>query len=298
MRARPGRGADREPSRCSSPGPVLRELGEELLLGGEQPLGVPVEREPGLGRLDPPPGAVEELAARAAPRAPRTWRLTAGCVTPSRSAACEKLRRSTTAQNACSCRVSISRSYGQPPRSVRLLPAEVAAQVLLEAAVRLRVDLLEPAARLGAHRLVGGDVPRGRKRTRVRLEAEEIGHLADDSDRVGEEVLAADEQQPLAAVQRPPSAGAGRGTCRARRRRCRREPDGRRPGRRAAAPRRRRCAPARPRARPRTRASRRRSGSRAGGASGRGRRGRGGSRRSARPGSTRARRAAAAGWSR
>src|SRR5437867_622147 len=41
----------------------------------------------------------------------RTCKLTAGCVTPSRSAACEKLRRSTTAQNAASWRVSISRTY-------------------------------------------------------------------------------------------------------------------------------------------------------------------------------------------
>ena len=41
----------------------------------------------------------------------RTCSETAGCVTPSRSAACEKLRRSTTAQNAASWRVSISESY-------------------------------------------------------------------------------------------------------------------------------------------------------------------------------------------
>src|SRR4051812_42976955 len=43
----------------------------------------------------------------------RTCRLTAGCVTPSRSAACEKLRRSTTAQKAASCRVSISECYAR-----------------------------------------------------------------------------------------------------------------------------------------------------------------------------------------
>src|SRR3954470_6355483 len=41
----------------------------------------------------------------------RICRLTAGWVTPSCSAACEKLRRSTTAQNAASCRVSISNHY-------------------------------------------------------------------------------------------------------------------------------------------------------------------------------------------
>jgi hypothetical protein len=41
----------------------------------------------------------------------RIWRLTAGCVTPSRSAATEKLRRSTTVQKAASCRVSITKAY-------------------------------------------------------------------------------------------------------------------------------------------------------------------------------------------
>src|SRR5438309_1802684 len=41
----------------------------------------------------------------------RICRLTAGCVTPSWSAACEKLRRSTTAQKAASCFVSISTPY-------------------------------------------------------------------------------------------------------------------------------------------------------------------------------------------
>src|SRR5439155_7556724 len=35
----------------------------------------------------------------------------AGCVTPSRSAACEKDFRSTTSQNACNCRVSITAAY-------------------------------------------------------------------------------------------------------------------------------------------------------------------------------------------
>ena len=42
----------------------------------------------------------------------RICRLTAGCVTPSRSAACEKLFFSTTAQKAASCRVSIRIHYG------------------------------------------------------------------------------------------------------------------------------------------------------------------------------------------
>ena len=48
----------------------------------------------------------------------RTCSDTAGCVTPSRSAACEKLRRSTTAQNAASWRVSISERYLNAPGAV------------------------------------------------------------------------------------------------------------------------------------------------------------------------------------
>src|SRR5262249_25293458 len=46
----------------------------------------------------------------------RICRLTAGCVTPSWSAACEKLRRSTTAQKAASCFVSISTTYSDRPQ--------------------------------------------------------------------------------------------------------------------------------------------------------------------------------------
>ena len=48
----------------------------------------------------------------------RICRLTAGCVTPSWSAACEKLRRSTTAQKAASCFVSISTRYS--PRGLTI----------------------------------------------------------------------------------------------------------------------------------------------------------------------------------
>src|SRR5437762_10202820 len=48
----------------------------------------------------------------------RTCRLTAGCVTPSRSAACEKLLRSTTAQKAASCRVSIRTPYLRSARAL------------------------------------------------------------------------------------------------------------------------------------------------------------------------------------
>ena len=38
-----------------------RDVGEHLLLEREQPLGAEVEPHPGLGRLDPAPGAVEQL---------------------------------------------------------------------------------------------------------------------------------------------------------------------------------------------------------------------------------------------
>src|SRR5262245_2076900 len=48
----------------------------------------------------------------------RICRLTAGCVTPSWSAACEKLRRSTTAQKAASCFVSIRTRYS--PRGLTI----------------------------------------------------------------------------------------------------------------------------------------------------------------------------------
>ena len=70
---------------------LLPELREHLLLEREQPLRAAVEAEPGLGRLDPPAGAVEEPLALGACSSDRICRLTAGWVTPSWSAACEKL---------------------------------------------------------------------------------------------------------------------------------------------------------------------------------------------------------------
>jgi len=52
----------------------------------------------------------------------RICRLTAGCVTPSWSAACEKLRRSTTAQNAASCFVSIRTRYSSRRSTIGGVP--------------------------------------------------------------------------------------------------------------------------------------------------------------------------------
>ena len=84
-----------------SPSASDDDVGEHLLLEREQPLRAAVEAPAGLGRLDAPPRPVEEL--RAEPLLERrTWSDTAGCVTPSRSAAWENERRSTTAQNAAS----------------------------------------------------------------------------------------------------------------------------------------------------------------------------------------------------
>ena len=42
---------------------LVLEVGQHLLLRGENALRAPVEREPGLGRLDAASGAVEELAS-------------------------------------------------------------------------------------------------------------------------------------------------------------------------------------------------------------------------------------------
>src|SRR5436190_11123530 len=66
----------------------------------------------------------------------RTCRLTAGCVTPSRSAACEKLRRSTTAQKAASCRVSISECYASAPPAARAVYDRPVAERLEDTLVR------------------------------------------------------------------------------------------------------------------------------------------------------------------
>ena len=77
------------------------DLLDELLLEREQPLRAAVEAQPAsVGSTRRPERS--SSCCRAAARATRTCRLTAGCVTPSRSAACEKLRRSTTAQKAAS----------------------------------------------------------------------------------------------------------------------------------------------------------------------------------------------------
>ena len=58
--ARPGRGADRELP-LQRPFGSAGDLVEELPLEREQPLRAPIEAVPCLGRLDPPPGAIEEL---------------------------------------------------------------------------------------------------------------------------------------------------------------------------------------------------------------------------------------------
>ena len=86
------------------------DIVEHLLLELEQALSRSIEAQPGLGRLHPAAGAVEQLRPQPLLSA-RTCSETAGWVTPSRSAAWEKLRRSTTAQKAASWRVSISKAY-------------------------------------------------------------------------------------------------------------------------------------------------------------------------------------------
>ena len=104
--AGPRRAADLEPARELAFG-VVPELLEDLLLEREQPLRPAIEPHPGLGRLDPPPGAVEELlpepllerADLEAHRRLRDAELVGGL---------GETRRSTTAQNAASCFVSIS----------------------------------------------------------------------------------------------------------------------------------------------------------------------------------------------
>src|SRR5207244_2822309 len=58
--ARPGRAADLEPAGELALR-VVGELLEHLLLEREQPLRAAIEPHPGLGRLDAPPGTVEQL---------------------------------------------------------------------------------------------------------------------------------------------------------------------------------------------------------------------------------------------
>ena len=81
---------------------LLAELGEQLLLEREQPLRAPVEApaRPRSARRAGRSGRAAAAPSRFSSE--RICRLTAGCVTPSCSAAWEKLRRSTTAQNAAS----------------------------------------------------------------------------------------------------------------------------------------------------------------------------------------------------
>ena len=62
--AGPGGGADLEPA-LELPLRLVAELREHLLLEREEPLRSAVEPQTGLGRLDPPAGAVEEPLAHA-----------------------------------------------------------------------------------------------------------------------------------------------------------------------------------------------------------------------------------------
>src|SRR6266508_4885265 len=78
----------------------------------------------------------------------RICRLTAGCVTPRRSAACEKLFFSTTAQKAASCRVSISIDYAGPAVQVIRGALRIAGGNVDEAARRPRAA--DPRRRLRA----------------------------------------------------------------------------------------------------------------------------------------------------
>ena len=124
----------------------LGDLVEQLLLEREHPLRAAVEPQPGLGRLDPAAGAVEEL--RPEPLLERAHLLeTAGCVTPSRAAASEKLRRSTTSQNAASCRVSISEAY--PAAPLEWLDARLGRPHQL--AARARLPAADPLLRERGH---------------------------------------------------------------------------------------------------------------------------------------------------
>src|SRR4249919_660171 len=58
--ARPGRAADLEPAGELAFG-VVSELLQHLLFEREQPLRAAIEPHPGLGRLNAPPGAIEQL---------------------------------------------------------------------------------------------------------------------------------------------------------------------------------------------------------------------------------------------
>src|ERR1700751_2584705 len=75
----------------------------------------------------------------------RIWRLPAGWLTRSWSAACEKLRRSTTAQNATSCFVSISTRYSDRQLYDRSVPETTRLEDTLVRGYRQLA--LEPPAR-------------------------------------------------------------------------------------------------------------------------------------------------------
>ena len=108
--AGPGRGADVERAR-ELVAALERDVGEHLLLEREQPLRADgrAASRPRSARRGGPERSSSCVPSRFS--SARTWRLTAGCVTPSRSAAWENVRRSTTAQNAASWRVSMSKAY-------------------------------------------------------------------------------------------------------------------------------------------------------------------------------------------
>ena len=86
------------------------ELREQLLLEREQALRAVVEAGAGVGGDDATARAVQKL--RAEPLLERPHLLADGGLRDAeRCAAREKLSRSTTAQNAASCRVSITTAY-------------------------------------------------------------------------------------------------------------------------------------------------------------------------------------------
>ena len=100
VRAGAGGGADRE--RALQLSALVGDLVVELLLEGEHAAGR-CDRAggpPRSARRAVPSGRGAVWPSRSS--SARTWRLTAGCVTPSFSAACEKLLFSTTAQKAAS----------------------------------------------------------------------------------------------------------------------------------------------------------------------------------------------------
>src|SRR3954451_17156901 len=124
----------------------------------------------------------------------RICRLTAGCVTPSRAAAWEKLRRSTTAQNAASWRVSISRPYtthvGLAPRASGLR--------------RLADDARGGQARQQHDDRVAGDAPRADRVQNRHLDRDQV----EREDGSGEgDAVAAEQDDPVATQGRGEQRG-------------------------------------------------------------------------------------------